>query len=208
MFDLVRRKYSWYLDGIMVTRENIQKSAQRGKPGVHFVITGGTIDSYYDGSKDTVVPNKISMIPEYIGKLHLHQKPFFTTVCLKDSRELRITDLRKIQKTIQLSLYKKIIVTHGTYTMPDTARYLKVHLKRPDQIIIFVGSMIPLFGFAPSDASFNLGYALAKFETLKPGIYVCMNGRVFYPEEIVKVLYEGRFASIFGKAMNSKNTRN
>ena len=48
--------------------------------------------------------------------------------------------------------------------------------------------MIPLEGFVPTDAGFNLGYAVAKSQDLKEGIYVCMNGRIFSPEEVVKKL--------------------
>lgn len=95
------------------------------------------------------------------------------------------------------SLHKKVIITHGTYTMPDSAKFLKANLKRKDQTIIFTGSMIPLLGFAPSDAPFNLGYAIARVQELKAGIYVAMNGKIFMPEEVVKLLSEGRFISVF-----------
>ncbi len=94
---------------------------------------------------------------------------------------------------------KRIIITHGTYTLPDTARYLKANLKSSSKIIIFVCSMIPLVGFTPTDAGFNIGYAMAKTQDLSEGIYVCMNGRIFAPEEVVKILSEGRFGSIFTK---------
>ncbi|MFZ2979054.1 MAG: asparaginase domain-containing protein, partial [Candidatus Magasanikiibacteriota bacterium] len=93
----------------------------------------------------------------------------------------------------------RIIITHGTYTLPDTARYIKAQLKNNNKTIIFVCSMIPLMGFSPTDAGFNLGYAVAKSQELEPGIYVCMNGRIFEPGEIVKILSEGRFGSIYTK---------
>lgn len=54
-------------------------------------------------------------------------------------------------------------------------------------------------GFSPTDAGFNLGYAIAKSTELKEGIYVCMNGKVFAPEEVIKILSEGRFRSIYTK---------
>lgn len=81
--------------------------------------------------------------------------------------------------------------------MPDTARYLKANLKRNNQTVILTASMIPLKGFAPSDASFNLGFALAQVETLPAGIYVAIQGKVFQPEEVIKLVGEGRFTSIF-----------
>ncbi|HAO52387.1 TPA: asparaginase [Candidatus Magasanikbacteria bacterium] len=169
------------------------------KNTIHFIITGGTIDSFYNGVKDTVDTLKESSIPAYIKSLKLHEKTEFTTICMKDSRALKKSDLANVLKEIKKSPHKKFIVTHGTYTMPDTARYLDANLGKHNKIIIFTGSMIPLLGFSPSDAPFNLGYSIAKIHELKPGIYVCMNGKIFNPTEVIKFLYEGRFVSVFSK---------
>ncbi len=166
---------------------------------IHFVITGGTIDSHYDGSKDTAVPNQESVIPSFIKSLKLYHEVEFTTVCMKDSRDMKHEDLENVLKTIEESPYNKIIVTHGTYTMPDTARFLKANLKRDDQTVVLTASAIPITGFSPSDGPFSLGYATAKLEELKPGVYVAINGKVFAPEEVMKVMSEARFASIFQK---------
>lgn len=118
---------------------------------------------------------------------------------MKDSRALNHEDRKEILKAIEESSYNKIIITHGTYTTPDTARYLKANLKRDDQAIILTASMILIKGFSPSDGTFNLGYALAEVQKLKPGIYVCMNGKTFDPEEVIKIIQEGRFASIYNQ---------
>ena len=59
--------------------------------------------------------------------------------------------------------------------------------------------MIPLSGFTNSDAGFNLGFAVSKVVELNSGVYVCMNGQVLTANETVKLLNEGRFASIFEK---------
>jgi L-asparaginase len=168
------------------------------KDTIHFIITGGTIDSYYEGTKDTAVTNKESVIPRFVNNLKLYHPVKFTEICMKDSRDIVKKDLKSILKNIEESSSKKIIITHGTYTMPDTARFLEANLKRKDQIIILTGSMIPLNGFSPSDGPFCIGYAIAKTQNLKPGVYVCMNGRVFSSEEVMKVNKEGRFTSIFG----------
>ena len=167
---------------------------------IHFVITGGTIDSFYDGIKDTAVPNKESIIPSFIKSLKLYQDAEFTQTCMKDSRELTRADLQKILETVENSSHYKIIITHGTYTMPDTARFLKANLKRSDQIIVITASMIPIVGFSPSDGPFSLGFAIAQLDHLKPGVYVAINGKVFSPEEVMKVIDEGRFTSIFQKS--------
>ncbi|MDP3998692.1 MAG: asparaginase domain-containing protein [bacterium] len=167
---------------------------------IHFILTGGTIDSVYDGVKDTVVPNEHSIVPSFINSLKLYEKTRFTEVCMKDSRDTNEKDWENILQAIEKSDYLKIIITHGTYTMADTARYLKANLKRNDQTIIFTGSLIPINGFAPSDGTFNLGYAIARTQELKPGIYVCMNGKTFSPDEVVKIIHEGKFVSIFSKS--------
>ena len=136
--------------------------------------------------------------------LRLSEKAVFTQVCIKDSRELTKHDVVNMLKTIEASPHRKIIVTHGTYTMPDTARFLKRHLKRHDQTIVLTGSMIPLEGFSPSDGGFNLGYAVAQMQILPAGIYVCMNGSVFEPDEVQKLLNEGRFVSLFNPGSSKK----
>lgn len=164
---------------------------------IHFILTGGTLDSYYDGAKDTAVPHKKSVIPDYLKRLKLFVKPEFTEICMKDSRELNKSDLKRILKAIEESRCKRIIITHGTYTMPDTARYLKANLKRSDQTIILTSSFIPIAGFTESDGPFNLGYAISKAQDLQKGIYVCMNGRVFTPEEVMKDIKGGKFTSVF-----------
>lgn len=172
------------------------------KSTIHFIMTGGTIDSFYNGTKDTVETVKHSSIPQFIKTLKLHEKVEFTEICMKDSRALTRNDMRKVVNTLEKSPYTNIIITHGTYTMPDSAKFIKANLKRKDQKIIFTGSMIPLMGFAPSDAPFNLGFSIAKIHHLEPGIYVAMNGRIFSPEEVAKLLYEGRFISVFGDKIN------
>lgn len=160
-------------------------------------MTGGTIDSVYDGTKDTAVPREHSIIPQVVNNLRLYTQVKFDEVCMKDSRDITNDDLVKLTEIIEKSESTKVIITHGTYTMPDTARYLEANLQRKDQTIVVTGSYIPIDGFSPSDGTFNLGYAFARVQDLKPGIYVAMNGRVFSPQEIRKAFSEGRFESIY-----------
>ena len=96
---------------------------------IHFIITGGTIDSHYDGMKDTAVPNEESIVPAFIKNLKLPIEYEFTTVCMKDSRAITDEDRAQMLATIETSSAKKFIITHGTYTMPDTARYLEDHVR-------------------------------------------------------------------------------
>ncbi len=168
---------------------------------INIVITGGTIDSLWNGAQDTVVVSEHSILPEYFQELGRNLKFYeelkFTEVCMKDSRAITEEDRKDVLKAIEESVADKIIITHGTYTMPDTARYLKDHLNRTDQVIALTGSMVPIKGFDFSDGPFNLGYAIAQLQKLEPGVYVCMNAKVFTPEEVAKNIDEGKFFSIF-----------
>ena len=166
---------------------------------IHIIMTGGTIDSYYDGSKDTVVPNKTSVIPKYVNGLKLRQKFIFTEVVMKDSRELNRKDMDKILDTVERSKEKNILITHGTYTMPDTGRYLKAHMKSKNKKVILTASFIPIDGFTYSDGPFNLGFSIASFNNIDNGVFVCINGGIYDPEEVFKLISEGRYDTIYSK---------
>ena len=166
---------------------------------IHFIMTGGTIDSYYDGTKDTAVPNKESIIPRFIQSLKLYNKTKFSEICMKDSRDVKKSDLKKVLNEIEASPYKNIIITHGTYTMPDSARYIKANLKRSDQVIVFTAAMLPMTEFTMSDGGFNLGFAVSNAQILSPGVYVCMNGKAFSSSEVIKIISQGKFSSILGE---------
>lgn len=164
---------------------------------IHIIMTGGTIDSHWEGKSDTAVPNEHSVIPDYIKSLKLYQDFGFTEVCMKDSRQLSRQDIEEVLKAIEGSSGTIFVVTHGTYTMPDTARFLKANLKNKDKVVVLTGSMIPLKGFDGSDAPFALGYAIAQAEKASPGVYLCMNGMSFEAEEAAKSIAEGKFYSVF-----------
>ena len=163
---------------------------------IHVILTGGTIDSYYDGSKDTAIPQEHSVIPRFVKGLNLPHKFKFTEVCMKDSRAMNQTDLKNVLNTIKRSTAQKIIVTHGTYTMADTARFIAHHLPSSKKTIILTGSMIPLDGFNFSDAGFNLGFALAEVLHQSAGVYVAMNGQLISSERATKIISEGRFTTL------------
>lgn len=164
---------------------------------IHIILTGGTIDSRWDPKQDTAVVSEHSTLPEYFDGLNLYEELTINEVCMKDSRALTPEDLKTILKAIEDSPSQRVLVTHGTYTMPDTARYLKVNLKLKDKVVILTGSMTPLRGFDFSDAGFNLGFAVAKLQDLKSGVYLAMNGKVFSADEAAKSITEGKFYSVF-----------
>ncbi len=111
---------------------------------IHIISTGGTIDSAYQGSIDTVVPNRRSAMPEYLRNLRLDRRLRFSTVCMKDSRDLTPTDRQKLVDLCLNSPYRKILITHGTYTMAETAKFLQKNLADTDKVVVITGSLTPL----------------------------------------------------------------
>ena len=110
------------------------------------------------------------------------------TVCEKDSRDINGEDLEKLKNTILNTEQNDILVTHGTFTMKDTGKFLDKLLieEKLNKKIIITGAMIPIIGFSISDAGFNLGFSIAAFDSIKPGVYICMNGGIFKPDEVEK----------------------
>jgi L-asparaginase len=166
------------------------------KKTIHVMITGGTIDSFFNPTKDGTDIGKKAFTPAYLKKLKLHDSLEFSYLFLKDSRDIRYKDRQVLLKAITDSPHKMILITHGTFTMPDTGQYLKDNLDNSDKTIVLTGSMVPLKGFDFSDAAFNLGYAIANIQTLPPGVYLCMNGKVFDPEKVDKNKLKARFEEI------------
>lgn len=164
---------------------------------IHFIMMGGTIDSRWNKKIDSIEPNKESAIPEYFNSYELLDELKFTQVCMKDSRDLADEDRQRMLQTVEESPTKHVIIPHGRYTMPDSARFLKEHLKREDQTIVFTAATTPLLAFDFSDAPFNLGYSFAKVQHLPPGIYICIEGRCFTLEEVNELIEKGKLHEIF-----------
>lgn len=161
---------------------------------IYFILTGGTIDSTTTGQdRDTLL--KISAVPEYFQSLGMGTELEFAQICMKDSRDVTENDRKKILQEVEGSLINKIIITHGTFTMVQTAQFLEKELARKDQTVILTGSLIPLVGFKNSDAPFNLKYAVKQASALSPGVYVCMNECSFPAQEAAKDENTGKFYS-------------
>ncbi len=98
------------------------------------------------------------------------------TLMMVDSLEMTDEDRELIAHQCNQCEEDKIVLTHGTDTMSETAKMLAQKVK--DKTIILTGAMIPI-KFGSSDGLFNLGSALAFAQTLPAGVYVAMNGRYF-----------------------------
>jgi L-asparaginase len=85
------------------------------------------------------------------------------------------------------------VITHGTDTMPATARLLGPRVK--DKTVVLTGAMVP-YRFGSSDGMFNLGSAISFAQTLPPGVYIAMNGRYFNWNNVRKNKARGEFEEL------------
>jgi L-asparaginase len=85
---------------------------------------------------------------------------------------------------------ERIVITHGTDTMVETARALAAGVQH--KTIVITGAMIP-YAFGSSDGLFNLGSALSFAQVLPPGVYIAMNGQHFAWDKVRKNRETGVF---------------
>lgn len=160
------------------------------KSHIHIIKMGGTIE-FIDPAYDAINKKLLKLDPSIESYLRNLMQPHFNfstdSVASKDSRDITEDDRLKLCKAIEESPHENIIITHGTFTMRDTAQFLeKQTLSNTNKKIILTGSMIPIVGFSASDAGFNLGFAIASFPSLEPGVYISMNGGIFNSAEVEK----------------------
>jgi L-asparaginase len=107
----------------------------------------------------------------------------------KDSLELTDEDRQRLKETVAALDSRRVVITHGTDTMTDSATVLAAI---PGKTIVLTGALSPA-RFSDSDATFNIGMAFAAAQTLPAGVYVAMNGRVFRGDEVIKDREQRRF---------------
>lgn len=168
---------------------------QNDQSRIHVIVTGGTIDSVYNTPLQKMRPASETILPYYLEKVvQLYPRVSFETVCMMDSGDMTDTTREDIAQAIMRTPADKILISHGTDTMVETAQFLTRFLGESlAKTIILTGAMVPLKDLVLSDAGFNLGYAFSQLSVLSPGIYICMNGRTFEPGKVVKNTAIARF---------------
>ena len=134
-----------------------------------------------------------TIIPSLIKQARVTERLEPKIVCFKDSKFINDSDRALILQDCKTSSSDKIIITHGTMTMPETANYLGEH-NIPKTIVLF-GAAIPA-NQINSDALFNFGLALAAVKTLPHGVYVTMNGKIFSHDNVKKNYETGNFETL------------
>src|SRR3989344_4691132 len=138
---------------------------------------GGTIDKVYSENKGTLNFSFGKQAIRVIGeeKVRLNFEYDIERLLAKDSLEMTDEDRRLIKKACEGAVADKILITHGTDTMIDTARILNTI---QNKIIVLTGASQP-YKFKESDAEFNVGVSIGALNVLDQGVYICMNGRVY-----------------------------
>ena len=163
------------------------------EPMEHLLIvtTGGTIDKvYFDDKSDYQVGEpQIGRILEDLGVAFRFN---VIPILRKDSLHIDAADRELVRATIAAQDTRHVLVTHGTDSMVETATVLSTI---PGKVIVLTGALNPA-GFRGSDAEFNIGTAVGAVQSLPPGVYIAMNGRVWDPAKVRKNVAANRFEAI------------
>jgi L-asparaginase len=159
---------------------------------IRILVTGGTFDKEYNELNGTLF-FKDTHLPEmlHLGRCKLGVE--IQTLMLVDSLDMSDQDRRLIIDHCAAVEEDRILITHGTDTMDQTARALgQANLNKT---IVLTGAMVP-YKFGSSDGLFNLGSALGFVQTLPQGVYIAMNGRYFRWNHVRKNRSTGQFEEI------------
>lgn len=156
------------------------------------LTTGGTIDkNYFDALSEYQIVD--SGIPDLLKEARVALPFRVEEACRKDSLELTDADRAEIARRCAEAPESRIVVTHGTDTMTETARVLAAAV--PGKTVCLTGALSPA-RFAETDAPFNLGMAFATAQVAAPGVYIAMSGEVFDGLKVRKDRAAGKFVAI------------
>ncbi len=158
---------------------------------IKIYTTGGSIDKYYSTLTSEFEVGDPQILP-ILDQANVDVEYEIESIFKKDSLQLTDRDRSIIHDKIQGDPHHRILITHGTDTMVDTALSL---LDIPGKVIVITGAMQPAT-FRETDAQFNIGCAVIALQTLAEGVYIVMNGRVFDPRFSKKNLHMDRFEEL------------
>ncbi len=158
---------------------------------ISIIAVGGTIDKVYFDAKSVyeVGPPNIEKV---LAELNLSISYRVTSLIRKDSLDLTDADRELLAAAVANDPCLRILITHGTDTMVETAKALRTIAGKT---IVLTGALEPAL-FKTSDAVFNIGCALGAVQVLPPGVYIAMNGRIFAGDKVRKNLGRNRFEEL------------
>ena len=159
---------------------------------IRIVVSGGTFDKTYDE-----INGRLSFgathLPEMLRLGRSRVETTIETLMMIDSLDMTDADRARIVDSCGRCPETRIVVTHGTDTMVETARAVAHGVR--DKTVVLTGAMVP-YAFGSSDGLFNLGSALSFAEVLPPGVYIAMNGQHFIWDRVRKNRETGVFERV------------
>ena len=155
---------------------------------IKILTVGGTIDKiYFDAQSEFRVGDP--QIGELLQEANVNFDYSIQSLLRKDSLDMNDEDRQLVRVAVEQETVDRILITHGTDTMADTARAL---VGVTGKTVVLTGAMQPA-RLRVSDAIFNIGFAIAALQQLEEGVYVAINGQVFDPLHVHKNLEQQRF---------------
>lgn len=142
---------------------------------LRLLVTGGTFDKQYDELNGTLAFGQ-THVQDVLARGRCRVDLAVEVLMLKDSLDLTDDDRARIVAAARASAERRIVITHGTDTMVESARALAGAAL--GKTIVLTGAMVP-YVFGSSDGLFNLGSALSFAQVLPEGVFVAMNGHCF-----------------------------
>jgi L-asparaginase len=159
---------------------------------IRVLVTGGTFDKEYDELHGRLY-FKDTHLPEMLRLARCRVEVSVRTLMMVDSLDMTEADRAIVVESCRAAPEARLVVTHGTDTMAETARVLVA--ARLPKTVVLTGAMIP-YAFGSSDGLFNLGSALSFAQVLPAGVWVAMNGRVFPGDRVRKNRDTGVFEEL------------
>jgi L-asparaginase len=159
---------------------------------IRIVVTGGTFDKQYDELKGAL-SFSATHLPEMLRLGRSRVGVTVDSLMMIDSLDMTPADRARIVERCREAAEPRIVITHGTDTMVETANALATATPAlANKTIVLTGAMVP-YAFGSSDGLFNLGSALSFVQTLPAGVYIAMNGRHFRWDQVQKNRATGVF---------------
>jgi L-asparaginase len=142
---------------------------------IRILVTGGTFDKEYN-ERTGELYFRDTHLAEMLRLGRSRVEVAIRTVMMVDSLEITDADRALIVQNCLQATEDRIVITHGTDTMAETAAAIARAVA--GKTVVLTGAMIP-YAFGSSDGLFNLGSALSFVQVLSPGVYIAMNGKCF-----------------------------
>ena len=148
---------------------------------IAILTTGGTFDKvYFDANSEYSIGEPC--ISSILDEGNVTSDYRVKSILKKDSLDITQDEREIIKEAVLECDEDRIIITHGTDTMVETAKFLE-DIK--EKTIVLTGAMQPA-RFRKTDAIFNSGFAYSAALTLENGIYIAMSGQIFNSNNVKK----------------------